>query len=118
MKRLVALLAVVLLALPAVSYADYKDSEAFNVAKRIIEQTMEERGCSDFRFAIFDYNVHREGDLYAVYSDVKYVDRRGKNQRDYFALMFRETGDGYEPHFLSMGALFYILPDGLQVTAR
>ena len=50
--------------------------------------------------------------------DVKYVDRRGKNQRDYFALMFRETNDGYEPHFLSMGALFYILPDGLQVTAE
>lgn len=114
MKRYLAFaLVLALLALVPGVLADYSDSEAYNVAKRVIKQTLEDQGCTDFRFAIFDYNVHSQDDLYAVYADVKYVDARGKNQREYFAFMFRETKDGYEPYFLCMGTRFLIVPDGL-----
>lgn len=77
------MLILVLLLSASHALADYKASDAYNVAKRVITQTMEEEGCSDFRFAILDYNVQQEGNLYAVYADVKYVDKAGRRQRSW-----------------------------------
>lgn len=80
--RLVMLILVLLLSVNH-ALADYKASDAYNVAKRVITQAMEEEGCSDFRFAILDYKVQQEGDLYAVYADAKYVDKAGRRQRSW-----------------------------------
>lgn len=111
-KALALLLAALCLLAPLSSLAVYKDSEAYNVAKRVIRDTLEKEGCDSFTFVYFDYNVHRGEDLYAVYSDVKYVDAKGKNQRDYYVFMFRETKEGYEPTLLILGTRFVIMEEG------
>ena len=53
MKRilLVTLFVVVLLSC-SVASADYKESEAFNVAQHFVSEALEARGCSKFGWAI------------------------------------------------------------------
>ncbi len=109
-KAFRALACVLALLIPLASFASYTDSEAYNVTRRVIAKTLENEGCSDLRFAILDYRVQHDGALYAVYSDVKYVDARGKDHRDYFAFMFHETAEGYEPYLLVMGTRLVIIP--------
>lgn len=109
MKKVLAfaliLLMVATFSVPA--SAELKDSEAFKAAQRIIESTLKQEGCDDFRFAIIDYNVHKDGDRYFVYSDVKYVNARFKDMRDYFAIIFDEVEDGVELYLLILGTKIY-----------
>lgn len=117
MKRilLVTLFVVVLLSC-SVASADYKESEAFNVAQHFVSEALEARGCSKFGWAIIDYHMNKDGSRYALYSDVKYQDAKFKNQRDYFVVIFDETDDGVKLYFMSIGATVY-LGDGFELAS-
>lgn len=104
MKKVVALImAILVISLSAVALADYSDSEAWRAAQHVVKQYLEGEGCSDFTFAIMDYNIHKDGDRYFVYSDVKYVDANFKKQRDYFSVAFDETKNGVELYLMMIG---------------
>jgi hypothetical protein len=111
MKHITLFLALLLaVMIPLAGFSEYSDSEAFSIAKKEITKLLEDENCSDLRFAFIDYHVNSDGSLYAVYSDVKYNDGQGKNQRDYFSYMFTETSEGYQPCFFVLGTRFVIVP--------
>ena len=57
MKRAVAvLLLAIMVSVSSLALADYTESDAWNVAKHVVTQTLEERGCTKLRFAIVDYS--------------------------------------------------------------
>ncbi|GHU67838.1 hypothetical protein FACS1894184_08470 [Clostridia bacterium] len=114
MKKLLTatlLLALLLFSIPA--RADYKESEAFNVAQHFVTEALEARGCSKLRWAIVDYHMNKNGSRYALYSDVKYQDAKFKDQRDYFVVVFDETDDGVELYMMVIGAETF-LGDGFE----
>lgn len=105
MKKAIVLfaLAVAMLLSTVSAYADYKDSEAWNVAQSVVTEILEERGATKLRFAMIDYHVNRNDNRYAVYADVKYVDKAFKDQRDYFVVMFDDSGDGITLYMMTLG---------------
>ncbi|GHU76414.1 hypothetical protein AGMMS49992_22030 [Clostridia bacterium] len=114
MKKLVALILITLLTLPCtLAHADYKESEAFNVAQHFVTEALEARGCSKLRWAIVDYHMNKNGSRYALYSDVKYQDAKFKDQRDYFVVVFDETDDGVDLYLMVIGAETF-LGDGFE----
>ncbi len=117
MKKVILIALVLALAIPFTNAsAGYSDADAWNVAKQVVTSYIEDNGGTSLRFAIIDYNVNQNNNRYAVYSDVKYVDNALRNQRDYFVVMFDETGDGYEFYMMTIGAKI-ISPSTITVDA-
>lgn len=114
MKRIIALvLFTCMLVTVAAALADYSKGDAWNVAEHVVRAHLEEIGATKPRFPMLDYHMCKDGNRYAMYSDVKYMDKNFKDQRAYFVVMFDETDDGIELYMMTFGTEVYLL-DGYE----